>query len=538
MRILGIAIAYPPSALSSSEGLIRLLMFLIRGGLQCGAKIVILCPLWSRDDLLRLIQDSKIPPEFKNQIKIISTDSIPPALVLYLKYIQWIHRIRKPSIFGRFFKWAQQEIIELILKIAGTNSWIILFFALIFSILFSPLIILAALVFLLIRHTQKSNSGQFGKKFRGLFSRSSKPLVAYKNNYFARRILSIINKHEFNHLAELAKRQSEVHTWLIPTPFWPELVERLDQTIVVCPDSVITNFPVGFERDAFGERVVTLRSEIQKSLNSAGSIITYSNYVKNAQIIEKFAIPENKIVVIPHGHIDLADSLSGFKSFNSMNLAEKRDLCLQIVHEYLKSHASDEYLRNFDFSGVKFLMYTSQHRPSKNFPSLIKAYHKILHEKNEPIKLVLTGNPKEIPNTSDLISKLGLSRDVVILPHLPTCVMAAMYHLAVLAVNPTLTEGGFPFTFSEAYSVGTPSVMSKIPVTTEYISDLNLQKIMLFDPYNLEEIVNKIHWGLHHREELLIIERSLYDQLQKRSWAKVAKEYLEVLDNIENQIRA
>jgi len=47
--------------------------------------------------------------------------------------------------------------------------------------------------------------------------------------------------------------------------------------------------------------------------------------------------------------------------------------------------------------------------------------------------------------------------------------IAACYKLADLAVNPSLSEGGFPFTFTEALSVGTPVVMARIPVTEEII---------------------------------------------------------------------
>ena len=66
--------------------------------------------------------------------------------------------------------------------------------------------------------------------------------------------------------------------------------------------------------------------------------------------------------------------------------------------------------------------------------------------------------------------------------------MAAFSHLAVLAVNPTLFEGGFPFTFSEAYSVVTPSIISKIPVVEDVVTDTYLQKRMLFNPYNLDDM--------------------------------------------------
>ena len=184
---------------------------------------------------------------------------------------------------------------------------------------------------------------------------------------------------------------------------------------------------------------------------------------------------------------------------------------------------------------MRFLLYTSQIRPSKNVNQLIKAFYQLLHKKHEPIKLILTGNPNDDPSTMNLVSTLGLERDVLFLPRIPTRVMAALYHLSTVAVNPTLFEGGFPFTFSEAYSVGTPSIMSRIPVVQDVVTDPDLQKKMLFDPYNIDDMVERIYWGLQHREELFNNQQPIYYQLQNRSWSLVAEEYMEVLDRVDKK---
>ena len=92
-----------------------------------------------------------------------------------------------------------------------------------------------------------------------------------------------------------------------------------------------------------------------------------------------------------------------------MNDCEKRDLCFQIIHNYLHQSAESEYLRNFDFSSALSHIYFTN-SPHKNFSGLIRAFHRILHEKHEPIKLLLTGNPNENPSISKMISDLGLGR--------------------------------------------------------------------------------------------------------------------------------
>jgi glycosyltransferase involved in cell wall biosynthesis len=101
-----------------------------------------------------------------------------------------------------------------------------------------------------------------------------------------------------------------------------------------------------------------------------------------------------------------------------------------------------------------------------------------------------------------------------------------------LAVNPSLSEGGCPFTFTEALSVDTPVVMARIPVTEEVLTDPQLQEISFFDPYDWQDCARRIEWGLAHPQELLARQRITYDQLSQRSWSDVVNEHIEVLDRI------
>ena len=58
---------------------------------------------------------------------------------------------------------------------------------------------------------------------------------------------------------------------------------------------------------------------MKESLDAASHLITYSNYVKNFHIKEKFAIADDKISVIPHGYITLEHSLNILKPFKTMS---------------------------------------------------------------------------------------------------------------------------------------------------------------------------------------------------------------------------
>jgi glycosyltransferase involved in cell wall biosynthesis len=125
-----------------------------------------------------------------------------------------------------------------------------------------------------------------------------------------------------------------------------------------------------------------------------------------------------------------------------------------------------------------------------------------------------------------------LENDILCLGGLTTPQLAACYKLADLAVNPSLSEGGCPFTLTEALSVQTPVVMAKIPVTTEIITDKTLQEMMLFDPYNWRDLAARIEWGLNNREELLSKQLELFEVLSRRSWRDVVDEHIRILDKL------
>jgi len=106
-------------------------------------------------------------------------------------------------------------------------------------------------------------------------------------------------------------------------------------------------------------------------------------------------------------------------------------------------------------------------------------------------------------------------------------VLASLYCRASLAANPSLFEGGFPFTFTEAYSVGTPSLLSDIPMVREKLEPGGLADRMLFDPLDPQDLANKIQWGVEHREELYRLQQELYASFP--DWESVAQRYSDSL---------
>ncbi|MCY1341013.1 glycosyltransferase [compost metagenome] len=224
-------------------------------------------------------------------------------------------------------------------------------------------------------------------------------------------------------------------------------------------------------------------------------------------------------------------SVTGF----SDNVKTARTYCSRLLENAIQRTLKTPYGTGFLNSDLKFFFYASQIRPNKNVITLLRAYEHLLHNKLIGHKLILTGNASAHPEVNAFIQEHRLEKEVLCLHGLKTSELAACYALADLAVNPSLSEGGCPFTFTEALSVNTPVVMARIPVTEEVLTDPELQEMTFFDPYDWKDLAGRIEWALVHREELLTVQQRTYEQLSKRNWANVVDEHLQVLEDISQE---
>jgi glycosyltransferase involved in cell wall biosynthesis len=156
---------------------------------------------------------------------------------------------------------------------------------------------------------------------------------------------------------------------------------------------------------------------------------------------------------------------------------------------------------------------------------LIKAYEYVLRHKYKQAKLILTGKYDDIPGLETYIKSHRLEFDIISLYHLPEYLLAALYAGAEFVINPSLYEGGFPFTFSEGMSVGTPSIMSRIPQVME-IMDRYDSESFLFDPYDWKDMAEKIVYAMDHRQEIIQKQEIIYTDLKRRTWDIVARDYV------------
>jgi glycosyltransferase involved in cell wall biosynthesis len=350
-----------------------------------------------------------------------------------------------------------------------------------------------------------------------------------KENWRIARLYRLMLDVESSMLQELIEKRRDVAAWYCPTAFWPRFHEIGAPRLMCVPDVVIAEFPAGFA-SVGGDRYLESFREVERAIGAGAHFVTYSEDVKWRTLVRRYGIDPVTIRVVPHGANELLHlvQVSGTPDDEAATAA----LCRNLFTTAVAKAVDNSYATFFKRSSIRFIFYPSQFRPNKNLISLLRAYEYLLRRRFVGHKLVLTGNPSLSPEIGQFIAQHNLENDVLCLYDLSDQELAACYRLADLAVNPSLTEGGLPFTFSEALSLGTPVVMARMPATEEVVTDTVLRDLMLFDPFDWKDIAQHIEWALQHRDELLQVQVPVYEKLSKRTWRHVVDEHIDILAQI------
>jgi glycosyltransferase involved in cell wall biosynthesis len=512
MKKYAIYLAYAPEVDLRNQGLGRLLAYIIKGAVDGDIKLIMAYPKWYEEQLDKLLLDHDIA---LNSVERITTAGVP-ILIRIKRKIDGYSKRKSSFLSGikQKFRLLGNKLAKLFVDwLATSNIFLFTLMSLLIILFFVPVIMpffVLGTIFLLLGTALKKI--RHHNKLRFLFV----PIYFLKRNILAHQIFDRVRKVELNKLNKKINAYKGLDAVLIPTLFWPEVSGIHLKKVVVAPDIIFYDFPIQYNAPVF-ERV---NNRLVSTIAAADHLITYSHYVKDAHIQKFFEIDEGKISVIPHGASDLSDYLDN-------------EDALSIIEEYQeKNLANHDYLKSFIFKNIKYIFYSSQIRPHKNFLNLLKAYKTVLREKYVGVKLITTANLKDDPGVWRYVTQHRLQNDIICLHNVPSNVLAALNARAICAINPTLFEGGFPFTFMEAYSVGTPSIMSNIPMTAEFVVDNALRDMMLFDPFSVGDMAEKIEWAVNNADQLFEEQKGLYGDFMKRTWSNVALDYIRVLDNV------
>lgn len=529
----GIYLAYAPGVDLRHEGLGRYLASFLKGAAaRDDVCFVLLCPSWSREGLLALFDSEGVPRE---RFRIVAPKGQPWLLRLYLGWQGWRRpRPRRHSrlltmlrnLAARLLHGLEARLVRahdvrglLALLLAGGGVLLLL-------LLLSPWLLLALFLALLLRVRRGLLSGR-GRPLRRVWQRLAGALGNPKDDSLVLRLYRGMADAEAERMQALSETLPMVRAWYCPTAFWHRFHQLSAPRLLCVPDVVLSEFPVGFAAVG-GERFFANFTAVESSIRAGSAFVTYSNTVKWDTLVARYGVAADAVTVIGHAPHNLQPwiAVSGVPDAAAASL----HYCRQLLRQALAR--GGDYSAGFANGELKFLFYASQFRPNKNLLTLLRAYAALRKNHGLTHKLLLTGKRDVLPEVALFIEQHHLQREVLCLDGLSSRELAACYRLAELAVNPSLSEGGCPFTFSEALSVGTPVVMARIAVTQEVLTDAELQQHSLFDPYDWQDLAARLQWALANRDTLLQLQLRSYQQLVQRRWADVVDEHVTVLERL------
>lgn len=178
----------------------------------------------------------------------------------------------------------------------------------------------------------------------------------------------------------------------------------------------------------------------------------------------------------------------------------------------------------------RFIMYIGRPQPHKNLERFIEAHAKLL-EKHPDLLLVLAGKKDKMYDSyTELIEQLGTTRSVLF----PGWVTDGqkrwlMTHTEVF-VAPSLSEGFF-ISGIDAMWCGTPVASSDVSCLPE----VHANAAHYFDPYDVDDMARAIDEVMTDDELRRRLIAAGYENLKRFSWEKMAKETLEVYENVLGQ---
>lgn len=524
---IGVYLAYSPNTPLGTEGLGRYLGGLLNGFISEGNDVTVVMPRWLTESMQELLEEFDID---SSNVRFVYNKKTPVVWGAYkyftkprkrkkrnLKYhIKFLKRNIKEIVIDTFSKTANLVLFLGICAVSATIMALFGIFCLIFGIVLSPWFFLKLIV-------KRSFSVVKDDLFRML---SVFEKILSSKGYFANICYQKMLEATKDNLIATANG-IDVDVWFISTLFWNETKFLKAPRVNVVPDLVVEDYPNEFAKESALLEVI---NKCRDSVKSGENFITYCEYLNESVLKKRYGKMDG--IAIPHMNNDLSRWIN-YKVTN-------RDYSEQFARHLLNNNlpkiciCDNEFFDNFSFNDVHYIFYASQARPYKNIFGLIKAYEELLRIKNIKQKLILTCTPGTLKGEiQEYIKEHKLQFDVLFFPGVDIQTLAALYKCADLVVNPTLYEGGFPFTFGEGMSVGTPSVMGNIPQTSDVVRKYDdLSEFMLFDPKNIESMKERIEWALNNLDELYKKELPLYNELATRTSGVVAREYIDVFKKV------
>ena len=268
------------------------------------------------------------------------------------------------------------------------------------------------------------------------------------------------------------------------------------KTVVSVHDISFIEHPEWFSR----RDQVVLRLGVSSSIRQASSVLTISNFSKNA-ITNHYKASHNRTISIPIG-VDLE------RFTDPPQLSDKLKKQYGITKPYILA------LGNL--------------QPRKNITRLIDAFHASKQQIKEPLQLILAGKAQFKSNEIiNQVERLGLSNDISFTGYVKDEDLPSLYGDAVIFVYPSLYEG-FGLPILEAMATGTAVISSKTTAMPEVCGD-TAHYIEPTDTKDISHAIIKLITDQVYRDRL--IEKGL-KRVSSYTWTQTARKTLTVYRQI------
>ena len=524
---IGIFLGYGPQTILNKEGLGRYLATLIKGLVDKGQQITIAMPKWLIHSFELLAEDFQIDLE---SIEFIIEYNTP---VIWQMYVKRLERRRPRRNLKRKLLISSLGFGEFCFGIllSTTNFFVLCLLgllALAVGIVLLPFLLVAIVLYGIyilisfIKNKEKIRAKNIFNKFEDLV----KSIKGREYNFYSKVFHKVLENVQDRLIQRINKKSKEIDIWYSPGIFWPCFNDIKGAKAINVPDLVVMDYPMHWYKQP---GMIDASIQCEKTIIEGRNFITYCNYVKEELLVKRYAKDGDNISVIPH----MVNDMSQYVEIDAQVAAKiastdifTKAFCRTMIEQAKVNILQiQDYIRDFNFQNVRYIFYSSQARPHKNLINLLKAYQYVLRKRYGKVKLFITGDLYREKETKDYIVDNKLQYDVLCFYSVNAQQLAALYHEAELVVNPTLYEGGFPFTFAEGMSVKTPSIMSNIPQVKEVMGD-GLNEC-LFNPFDYMDIADKIIWGLENKEALYEMQLPLFQKLCERNVGCYIGEYID-----------
>lgn len=171
-----------------------------------------------------------------------------------------------------------------------------------------------------------------------------------------------------------------------------------------------------------------------------------------------------------------------------------------------------------------FLLYVGKPTKRRNLPQLLRAFTRLRRERQLQHKLLLIGTALPGTALAPLIRELGLSNEVVTIPHAPHSEIALAYNACSLMVYPTSYEG-FGMPVLEAMACGAPV----LALENTAIPELAGGVARLLPDANVETLMRGINDLLGDEGERARMRIEGPRRAARYDWRIVAQQYLDLL---------